>query len=410
MDFLDFFFKRSIVNMSTLLIINKDKIMTATFICIGSCDAINSVENSTKSKYLLNKIPSVNEAVDFLNSLSKPELIDTFVVFDTDDVSFSWINGLRQCYKDFLLPNYIVISSDEVMDDVVLAYQNGASLFVKKPINFDSIFNLIEQSKLLRITQKKMNDAYYNDQTLSDEQFKLLNLNLDQPVSEFIYSDLEFKIKQKQSQGFLSVLSKCEKTINAHTLGRAIKEYLQRDISALVKPKVLVVEDEILNSKIVTAELRDYFEIIPALTGEQAVDALHQHSDVGLILLDVYLPDTTGIKLYDEIVKTHANASVIVFTAFEENEVARLLIHKGAYDYINKPYELDVLLSKLLKGWLRFQLPFLDRLHNLHQLPALNRAVILDILFKQANCQGKPICNMHVYALFPEFLEQLSCF
>src|SRR5262245_24854648 len=63
----------------------------------------------------------------------------------------------------------------------------------------------------------------------------------------------------------------------------------------------------------------------------------------GVILLDVRLPDLTGLDVYQQIRKLDARIPVIFITATTTSETAIEAMRQGAYDYLFKPLDLQQL-------------------------------------------------------------------
>jgi len=121
--------------------------------------------------------------------------------------------------------------------------------------------------------------------------------------------------------------------------------------------KIVLVEDEVLFAKSVARRLeRDGFEteIITNLT-DARISISNSLPDI--MLLDVRLPDGSGLDLLKEI-RTNEDSSwhrlpVIIMTAYGELDDAISAMKLGATDYLKKPVDLDELvltLSKVLQG------------------------------------------------------------
>jgi two-component system KDP operon response regulator KdpE len=115
----------------------------------------------------------------------------------------------------------------------------------------------------------------------------------------------------------------------------------QADVSS-----VLVVDDEpaILRAMDVNLRVRGY-EVAVATTGTQALAlAARRHPDV--IVLDLGLPDMTGIEVIQGL-RSWSAVPIIVLSArtAEAQKVAAL--DAGANDYVTKPFGMDELLARL---------------------------------------------------------------
>ena len=107
-------------------------------------------------------------------------------------------------------------------------------------------------------------------------------------------------------------------------------------------PVVLVVDDEqLIRWSIRTHLTRAGYHVEIAETGKQALERFGD--DVGIVVLDVRLPDTDGLSVLSEIKRKREDCRVIVMTAYGNPELASEAIHRGACCVLNKPFDLDVL-------------------------------------------------------------------
>ena len=105
------------------------------------------------------------------------------------------------------------------------------------------------------------------------------------------------------------------------------------------KRTILVADDEFINREILSAMLRDEYDILTAEDGEQAFEMIKSHSKtLSLILLDLIMPKMGGLELLSTIKNQneYSRIPVIVLTTDQESEVISL--NTGASDFIPKPY------------------------------------------------------------------------
>jgi len=106
---------------------------------------------------------------------------------------------------------------------------------------------------------------------------------------------------------------------------------------------VLVVDDEdgIRNAlkRFLTGQ---GYEVAMASTGEEAIAVL-QRQKVTCVLLDVNLPGASGVDLVPRILEAEPDAAVLMLTAVNDATAAALCMQRGAFDYLTKPIDLDVL-------------------------------------------------------------------
>jgi len=105
--------------------------------------------------------------------------------------------------------------------------------------------------------------------------------------------------------------------------------------------KILVVDDE----EIIRESIRDILEsenhtVTEAENGEIAV-ALIDKNDYDLILCDIKMPKMDGLEVLEYAHKVNPDAPFIILTGHGSTELALEATRKGAYDFINKPPDLN---------------------------------------------------------------------
>ena len=110
--------------------------------------------------------------------------------------------------------------------------------------------------------------------------------------------------------------------------------------------KILIVEDDAGISDFVNAELtHEGYSTCTAFDGRQALDIFEKESP-DLILLDVMLPELSGLEVLRRIRKT-SDVPVIMVTARGETYDKVNGLNAGADDYIAKPFEIEELLARM---------------------------------------------------------------
>jgi DNA-binding response OmpR family regulator/signal transduction histidine kinase len=110
--------------------------------------------------------------------------------------------------------------------------------------------------------------------------------------------------------------------------------------------RVLVVDDDPALRRVVTHGLEDAgYHVLTASEGQAALEMLAQHAP-DLVLLDVMLPGTDGFALMSQL-REWTSVPIIMLTArAAEQDVVRGL-HRGADDYVTKPFRLSELLARI---------------------------------------------------------------
>lgn len=116
--------------------------------------------------------------------------------------------------------------------------------------------------------------------------------------------------------------------------------------------KVLVVDDEkLLRWSLGQNLTKAGYEVLSADRGRLAVDLFKQERP-DIVLLDIHLPDISGLKVLEEIKAIDQNAVVIMITAYGDIETAVKSMKAGAYDFVEKPFnmeKLNILIEKALE-------------------------------------------------------------
>lgn len=112
--------------------------------------------------------------------------------------------------------------------------------------------------------------------------------------------------------------------------------------------KILILEDEIGIRSFVSINLkREGYEVIEAGTGGEAIEKLSTEKNISLALLDIMLPDTSGIEICKYIRKEFDNMGVIMLTAKSQEDDKIEGFQSGADDYIVKPFSIKELLMRV---------------------------------------------------------------
>jgi DNA-binding NtrC family response regulator len=116
------------------------------------------------------------------------------------------------------------------------------------------------------------------------------------------------------------------------------------------KIRVLVVDDDSLLRKLVTQQLiRSDFDAAPSASGREAIEILRE-SDYDVVLLDIMMPDLSGLDALREIRKFEDPPEVIMLTADTSLATGVDAMRHGAYDYLTKPVTLDEMEAVIRKA------------------------------------------------------------
>ncbi len=115
--------------------------------------------------------------------------------------------------------------------------------------------------------------------------------------------------------------------------------------------KILFVEDNVLNQKVVTFHLRKYnFEVVCVTNWREAMEEV-KNTPPDLILMDIMLPEKNGFEITSEIREFEKNSGkseripIIALTANTLDNDKDKCIEAGMNDYLPKPFSPDELYS-----------------------------------------------------------------
>ena len=112
--------------------------------------------------------------------------------------------------------------------------------------------------------------------------------------------------------------------------------------------KVLILEDEVnIRSFVVINLKRAGYDAIEAATGQEALDRIQEHPDIGVAILDIMLPDIDGFEVCRRIRASDKQIGIIMLTARtqEMDKVTGLMT--GADDYVTKPFSPAELTARI---------------------------------------------------------------
>jgi PAS domain S-box-containing protein len=111
--------------------------------------------------------------------------------------------------------------------------------------------------------------------------------------------------------------------------------------------KILVVDDVEMIRKSLSGLLEHAgYEVVTAGSGTECLQIMSsQHFD--LVILDIVMPNMSGIDVLQRIKKKYKDTEIIVITGFADKEKAITTFRLGAYDFIEKPFESVEILNTI---------------------------------------------------------------
>src|SRR5512142_2051616 len=107
--------------------------------------------------------------------------------------------------------------------------------------------------------------------------------------------------------------------------------------------KILVADDERLVRWSLRQKCEEWgYHVLEAEAGEPALRVAQSESP-DLVLLDVRLPDISGLEVLEQLKKNGDARAVIMITADPQLEDVKIALKLGAYDFIGKPLDFEEL-------------------------------------------------------------------
>lgn len=114
---------------------------------------------------------------------------------------------------------------------------------------------------------------------------------------------------------------------------------------------VLVVDDEQLiqqTSELILSECG--YDVLIAGSGAEAVDIFQErHDDIICVLLDMSLPDMSGIEIYANLKKIDSDVNVIVASGRVQDNVVDDILKMGANIFLPKPFSVAAISEEVYK-------------------------------------------------------------
>jgi DNA-binding NtrC family response regulator len=105
--------------------------------------------------------------------------------------------------------------------------------------------------------------------------------------------------------------------------------------------RILIADDEdVIRFVLHEALQKEGYEIEEAAHGEEAVLKV-RNTSFDLVILDIKMPRMDGIEALKEIQKIDPGMPVVMITAYGNSKIAMQAVREGAYDYFNKPFDVN---------------------------------------------------------------------
>jgi len=111
----------------------------------------------------------------------------------------------------------------------------------------------------------------------------------------------------------------------------------------MTRHKILVVDDEAANLRLLKRVLSDEYDVIEAQSGAEGLEVLKEHA-ISLIITDQRMPGITGVQLLEQSIDFRPQAIKILLTGYTDIQALIDAINSGkVYKYVPKPWDADEL-------------------------------------------------------------------
>jgi YesN/AraC family two-component response regulator len=118
-------------------------------------------------------------------------------------------------------------------------------------------------------------------------------------------------------------------------------------------PKILIVDDEedqeeLIRQRLIKKDFLQEYEFLFVRNGKEALQKIKIHPDIEIALVDVNMPEMDGFTLIQKSKALNPVLSIILISAYDDDTNISMGLSYGAFDFINKPIDFN-LLEKSLK-------------------------------------------------------------
>jgi DNA-binding NtrC family response regulator len=338
-------------------------------------------------------------AEEAINIFSNNYLKIRVVLLDLVLPDYSGIEVLIKMKALSKLSEIVIVSDQFDIQRAVDCIKKGA---------FDYLLFPFSQHKLIQTISQAIENIDY----LSYETFEINHV--DKEVQDRISFLNELVIKKRLSERSLTRQEMFELVSMKKGTLSDIQEHaismVEKNFHSFKLPKVLLVEDEDLYRNLIKAFLHQSFDVIIAANGKEARERINEEENIDVVILDLFLPDESGVDLIPVIQEKQPDSEIVIVTAYEQISEATKLIRLGADNFLNKPILKDHLMKVVFDSMERKYkekiIPYVKKRLIEHELSDEDKYKLLQDLIKSRKKNNKPVLMKDLYQYFPE-LRQL---
>lgn len=230
----------------------------------------------------------------------------------------------------------------------------------------DQVMSSVGESLIREDSYEQIMDIYIEENVAAEDKIRMQQAMDFQNVCERLTRNPQFIIHYRvRRDGMIHYYYvKCARIGEAGSFTDVVFAFANEDMDvqhsemeSILEPggtasrrKLLIIEDNELNRKLLAELLEDSFDVMTAVNGEEGLKLLGEnYRDISAVLLDVSMPICDGFQFLERIKGDVMLSSVpvIVITGSNRPEDEVRCLELGAVDFIRKPYNVRIVKGKI---------------------------------------------------------------
>jgi putative two-component system response regulator len=134
--------------------------------------------------------------------------------------------------------------------------------------------------------------------------------------------------------------------------------------SQVTAERILIVDDTSFSRILISGILSKVgYECVSLPDGEAVLEKLRE-KDFALVLLDIIMPSKSGVQVLQDVIQEFPDTAVVMLTSLDDAQTAIELLKAGAYDYLIKPVNKKLLVTRVERALERRRLLLENRSHQ----------------------------------------------
>ena len=355
------------------------------------------LKNLLENAYSFHACPELDDATLFLETNDR---LIQIILFDFEisskETSLTFIKQLK---KNSPFSEILILSKSNDIYTIITTMKCGVYDILEKPIEPEELQLTIER------TLEKFDLTSKIRQMLNKSQLTSLETDSKLAINQQLFWEKIILTDKLSTSDILELFPDKDTTApNETKLNSIIKKQFTPPPKHLNNCKLLIVEDEADMRECMCDFLSDEYTVHDAEDASSALSILAKHPDISIVLLDIGLPDRSGLDILP-LIKSETR-DIIIISAYSDKAYAIKAIRDGAYDYIIKPFLKEALLNIVSKTTekqkYKHLLPKLANILENQTDSYSHRLELLISLFHRRNTQKKSLSINDVYIFFPE--------